>query len=276
MFDSTEQMKSFFGWDKVSNDSVVGFGNYIGKKFGDLSSEDINAIREAGNIAKSSIDSMSLKEQYALFNTIEALNNYKARSTTHAEIAVKTSKDVSELVSKNKDIVGSLHERLNSRTSKQLEEAAERAGGLKKKTITGMSAAKAKDLFEKLPKKTIGIAAASLAAIGVVNNVLHNKKNKSPLTPARRPDGNTTPSYNSPATSETPIMAPFSKQKTVYHDSGSGFNFKVSASTRNYIDDQNNAKLIGMSGGGNPSVYSQSDTSGITDNWLANKFAELT
>ena len=77
-----------------------------------------------------------------------------------------------------------------------------------------------------------------MAAIGIVNNALHNQKNQSPLTPARKPGGNTLPNYNSPATSSMPVKAPLSRQKTVYHDRGSGFNFKVSAHTRNRIDDQ--------------------------------------
>ena len=42
------------------------------------------------------------------------------------------------------------------------------------------------------------------------------------------------------------------------------------------INDVNNAKLIGLANGGQANVYSQQDTSGVTDNWLANKFAELT
>ena len=59
------------------------------------------------------------------------------------------------------------------------------------------------------------------------------------------------------------------------HHRGSGLNFKVNAKTKNMIDAQNNARLIGMAGGGQPSIHSYADMSGVTNNWLENKFAEL-
>ena len=112
-----------------------------------------------------------------------------------------------------------------------------------------------------------------MAALGVVNNLLHSDKHKSPVSPEFSND------YNDPGfknnSVESPQVAPPSK-KTIYVDKPSGFQFKVSARTNNYISDINNAKLIGLSNGGQANVYSQQDTSGVTDNWLANKFAELT
>ena len=153
-----------------------------------------------------------------------------------------------------------------------IENVVQRSSSMTRKPLTPTSLFKsAKEVLSKVPMKTVGVVAGSLVALGIANNALHNQRTQSPLTPARR-NTNDTPSTASPM----PTQAPMSKQRTVYHDNGSGFNFKVSAKTNQYINDVNNAKLIGMSGGGQASVYSQADMSGVTDNWLENRFAELT
>lgn len=280
LFDSTKNIDTFFGWNKpASRFTEVGFGEFVGYKFGQLSQTDIDKIfKFAKDNAKYYDNSENPIHKHAYQKTVELLTQWQSQNPAinkTSAIKYKTSKATTEILEEitNLKALGN-HSKLILETAEEIAEEK-----TKKKTLSGalndIGAGKAKDFFVK-NKKVLGIAAASMAAIGIVNNVLHNQKNKSPLTPARRPSGNTTPSYDSPATNETPVNAPLSRQKIIYHDKGSGFNFKVSASTRNYIDDQNNAKLIGMSGGGNPSVYSQSDTSGVTDNWLANKFAELT
>ncbi len=278
LFGSTTQMDYFFGWNRASNDSIVGFGNYIGKRFGSLTASDIQAIQEAGALAQQSIKTMTNTEIYAMNHTLEALKNYKPVSYTSARDGLKTAVQVNDLIAEHDKAITAVHDTLEKRTPEQVKEASERAAkkaaekGIKKKTLSGSLAANVKGAFDKIPKKTLGIAVGSLAALGIANNLLHNEKQQSPLTPARRPDSNDRPDTRAPKQTQAPV----SKQRTVYHDNASGFNFKVSAKTQNYINEMNNAKLIGMSGGGNTSVYNQSDTSGVTDNWLANKFAELT
>ena len=280
LFNSTAQMESFFGWTKTSDDTIVGFGNYIGKTFKELSKSDIDAILEAGEIAKKSLDLKSVKEEYAITHTIDALNAYKPKALQSAVTAMKTSTDVNKLIDDNKKAVTALHEQLAKRTPEQIKEAEEQAAkSFKKKTVSGSFLSQAKDAFSKMPKRNIGIAVGAMAALGIANNLLHGEKNQTPLTPARKSGGNNSPNMISPAeNNQAPQLsqAPMSQRRTVYHDKASGFNFKVSANTNRYINDVNNAKLIGMSGGGQASVYSQSDMSGVTDNWLANKFAELT
>jgi hypothetical protein len=182
------------------------------------------------------------------------------------------SDDVQSVIDVNS---GALKRALNQTKVDEAAQAVQREMR-KKSTASGTFFESAKSFAkEHITPKGVGIAAASLVAIGIANNMLHNQRTKSPLTPARRPGGNGEPDASSNA---APVQqqAPMSQKRIVYHDKASGFNFKVSAQTKNYINDMNNAKLIGMSGGGQASVYSQSDMSGVTDNWLANKFAELT
>ena len=278
LFDSTSQMESFFGWGRASDNTIVGFGDYIGQSFKNLSKSDAQAILEAGELAKKSIQSMSTKERYAVTSTINALSNYKAHAKYPGSVALKTSKEVSAFVSDNQKAITEVVKQLQNRAPEQISEASKRAASqqVKKKTLSGSIFDSTKDAFNKIPKKTVGIAAASLAALGIVNNALHHQKNKSPLSPERQSKHNSPETNNGSVQRPAVQQAPMSQRRTVYHDNSNGFNFKVSAKTKNYIDDMNNAKLIGMSGGGNTSVYSQSDTSGVTDNWLANKFAELT
>jgi hypothetical protein len=273
LFESTAQMESFFGWGRVADDTIVGFGDYIGKTFGELSSADVDAIMEAAEIARQSIDTMSAREEFAFTHTMDALENYKPHALHSARTAMKSADDVSDLLKHNQEVITALHEALAERTPEEVSEASKRAAeNVQKKTLTGSLFTQAKESLGNIPKKNIAVAAGALAAIGVVNNLLHHDKAQSPLTPARRHDSSDSPSMTSPASGQ----APMSKGRTIYHDKGTGFNFNVSAKTRNYINDQNNAKLIGMSGGGQASVYSQSDMSGVTNNWLANKFADLT
>ena len=275
LFSSTKQMSTFFSWNNPSKYSKVGFGEYLGYEFRQLSKSDINKILEFGKQnASHYLDSSNTVDKFAYQKTMELLEQWSKQGTPAKKNAIPYK--LSAATADALDEISRL--KISGEFRKPIEEAAEavqQAERTKKKKLSDVFTGNAKEVFDKIPKKTLGIGVAAMAAIGIVNNALNNK-NKSPLTPAKRPGGNTTPSYDSPATSNTPVKAPLSRQRTIYHDRGSGFNFKVSANTRNRIDDQNNAKLIGMSGGGNPSIYSQADMSRVTDNWLANKFAELT
>lgn len=276
LFSSIKQIDTFFDWSQLSRHSKVGFGEFIGYEFGALSQADIDKIFKYAdeNIARYTADNNTIS-LHAYEQTMKLLKQWTSehapakKSAMSYRVSAATTDALSEIAQLK--TMGSLEQMMKD-TAEAMSQAEET---VKKQTLTDISATKAKDIFDKLPKKAIGIGVATMAAIGIVNNALHNQKNQSPLTPARKPGGNTLPNYNSPATSSMPVKAPLSRQKTVYHDRGSGFNFKVSANTRNRIDDQNNAKLIGMSGGGNPSIYSQSDMSRVTNNWLANKFADL-
>ena len=66
------------------------------------------------------------------------------------------------------------------------------------------------------------------------------------------------------------------KNRTIYHDKGSGFNFKVSAQSYNKLQDEYYSNVSELAGSGNTTLNVNKDTSKITDNWLANKFADLT
>ena len=117
-----------------------------------------------------------------------------------------------------------------------------------------------------------------MAALGIANDLLHKQRNQSPLAPQQT--GPTSPSIagNNPSV-DMPQQAPASKgplqKRVVYHDNPSGLNFKVSAKTKHNMDARQTASLVNNMGGGQVNYSVSQDTSGVSDNWLANKFAEL-
>lgn len=277
LFKNTRQMDKVFNWDKISGESRIGFGEYINVRLGELGTEDIKRIKtQVNSYTDEALAAMPEIQRHAIQQTKRAIDTYEPNNRTIKSNMIlnrlNKSDDVQSIIDINS---GALKRALNQTKVDEAAQAVQREMR-KKSTASGTFFDNAKKIAkDHITPKGVGIAAASLVAIGITNNMLHNQRTKSPLTPARRPGGNGAPDSSSSA-APMQQQAPMSQKRTVYHDKGSGFNFKVSAQTKNYINDMNNAKLVGMSGGGKTSVYSQSDMSRVTDNWLANKFAELT
>ena len=269
LFENNKQMTAFFKWDKAGKDSIVGYGEYIGLRFSQLSEADVSRILESSmQVSEGTIRAMSNTERFAFERTNALLNDYmqgtqtlSADSALRATNRIKRSSDVSTIIREHENIV--------SRIQTSNPQAAPK---VKKRTITGSMTDSLKDINWKQLAPKIGIGVAAMTALGIANNMLHNQRTQSPLTPARKENGNQAPDTGKPPVKR---QAPASRQRTVYHDNGSGLQFKVNAKTKNYINDVHNARLIGMSGGGQASVHSQADMSGVTNNWLENKFAEL-
>ena len=273
LFKDTNQMDARFFWGSPRRESIVGFGEYMGTQFIDLTKSDIDTILKT-NISDTALKSMTEKEAYATKRTVELLREYSktAPIRTVGETVLKDRQIATEVLDNLNNLSNidkSVRADLNASVQKEINKALN-----DRKTLSGSAIDSAKEALNKIPKRAIGIGIASMAALGIVNNVLHNKKVQSPLTPARsndydKPDTNYSPESN------VPNQAPMSKKRVVYHDKGSNFNFKVSARTSNYINNKDNANLIAASGGGQSSVYSETDMIRVNDNWLANKFAEL-
>lgn len=269
LFKDTQQMDTLFEWSSASTESVVGFGKYLGTKFSDLSINDAEAIL---NMRIS--NNASALEQHAFETTQNLLRQYKDKipDTRPSALAAKKIHDSVTLITEQNSQFA--HSFDTDFIRKTMNDAATASSGMKRKTISGgiIDSLKNIDMKSKLP--AVGMVVGSLAALGIANNLLHNDKHKSPVSPEFSNDHNDPGFKNNSVTS--PQVAPPSKGRTIYVDKPSGLQFKVSAKTNNYISDVNNAKLIGLANGGHANVYSQQDTSGVTDNWLANKFAELT
>ena len=269
LFNSQKQMDIYFKWGaEASENTMVGFGKYMGTSFKDLS------IADADFILNSKAVGTSANEAYAVQKTKELLTKYKSLiSTETPSVKIGKNQEILEpVLGKNLQFKNAYSEDFIRSAFAESNKTAKES--MKRKTLSGgiIDSLKNIDMKSKLP--AVGIIVGSLAALGVANNLLHNDKHKSPVSPEFSNDHND-PGFKNNSV-QSPQVAPPSKGRTIYVDKPSGFQFKVSAKTNNYINDVNNAKLIGLANGGQANVYSQQDTSGVTDNWLANKFAELT
>lgn len=336
LFKDTENFNKYFRFNKVSGDSIVGFGEYLGTAFSSLSKKDIESIKAAAIQARKELETNATAKirnsnhykikANAVTETLNKLTEYEKnfaddiKYVAGSGLKSTVSKEVSDILIDENTIGKEVFTNYNN----LLDELKQSGSSAKRKTTTQRSVGgtildSLKGLAEGgiSPKalKTAGVVVGAMAAIGVTNNLLHGQKRQSPLTPSRKKDG----SENKPNTFQKYVDGPQIQYKQqqlvdmqhdermlkkdlsenygietstrsgapssvptgqmsgkVYHHNSSGLNFKVSAKTQNKINDENNAKIIGMAGGGeNVTVFSQSDTSGVTDNWLSNKFAEL-
>lgn len=283
MFGNVDQFNKHFKLDGDSADEMrVGFGELMGFKFSDLSRSDIDHIMSSSldeYMTDSMDDHTKQMLQYSMERTKENLSMYSPKTSTSAFDGrfISNTAAIDNARAEMSVMLGSVldaHEANLQAAAEASRKAA--AETMEQQTLRTELFTNAREVFSNLNinKGTIGIAVGALAALGIVNNVIHNEKPQSPLKPARTSKNNNEPYLNN---DETQYQAPPSPQKTktIYHHNGTGLNFKVSAKTKRDLDDQSRAKLISRAGGGQPSIHTYADTSGISNNWLQNKFAEL-
>lgn len=317
LFKDEKQMRYFFNLNKATEESVVGFGEYLGTRFDSLSEDDIKVIKQTASRAKRELKAVTDQnilsskayklEYHAVSETLNRLNEYDPGVTKRVSglKAKKVSTKINKILVDNQRTAEDVFINLNEMTYNAKKTARDNT----KRKAMGSSVFDSINNFDMKKLKGVGIVIGALAALGIANNLVHEQKTDSPLSPERKKKGNTSPNINAGfadgpqtrykqdqlellqqeeralkkdlgdyGTESAPQMAQAPRSpmsRTVYHDRPSGLNFKVTAKTKSKISDTNNARLIGLAGGGQAEVYSQSDTSGITDNWLANKFAEL-
>ena len=286
LFKNDQQMSEFFKFSERSIDTKVGFGSYLGVSFGNLSTKDIdNVLSEAKQI----LDTKNATGKYAtaVIQTESALKYFKSHNKNIMQGKpvlprnFKASVNVEKVVSENQDLLDEFVLKARDLDDKVLSklEANARKNTTKKKILDSEAFSGVKDLAKKyITPKNVGIAVAGMAALGIANNLLHKQRNQSPLAPQQT--GPTSPSIagNNPSV-DMPQQAPASKgplqKRVVYHDNPSGLNFKISAKTKHNMDARQTASLVNNMGGGQVNYSVSQDTSGVSDNWLANKFAEL-
>lgn len=292
LFKDNQQMVEFFRLNEHSIDTKVGFGSYLGVKFGNLSDKDIsNILSEAKQIQQA--NQATGKYATAVLQTEEALRIFKRnnpnimRGDKPAITLISSSKEVQEIITQNKKIINDIKQNIDVLDEKQIDAIRKKAeqnakNNTKKRILDNEAFSGVKDIAKKyITPKNIGIAAAGMAALGIANNLLHRQRNQSPLAPEQTASTSPSIAGNNPSVDLPPQQqqAPASKnplqKRVVYHDNQSGLNFKVSAKTKHNMDARQTSSLINNAGGGQVGYSVTQDTSGVSDNWLANKFAEL-
>ena len=300
---------------ELIDNSRVGFGDFTGVKVGDLNSTQVEYIQEEIKKALPNLNKDSI-EYLAAKNTQEVLSHKSSSTIENVNLDFTTADTLRksyESVSSAKGNVilnASEEERLDAAISEMFNtsglneyiQAAKKAAeeskkGMKKKTLLG----ELKGSFESLDsstKKKIAIGATALiglSALGLAghpsssdnNNVevpmnteesLGNTSNRIKFNNKNDLDKPNTPTQaSSVRKSAPPSPKPKVKRnRTIYHDANSGFNFKVSANSYNKLTDKTYSDITDKSGLNNSSLNVTRDNSKITNNWLEEKFAQLT
>lgn len=299
MFKDRQQMEAFFGWTgNVSRGAQkVGFGMHIGQNFDSLTlSEAIGIIEEAKPIIDVENKVASADVKYAATETSTRLGDYiRDVGLTNRTSKINFRKETSKVLDDALKEVDKLQKdaTIEVSASDTLEEVGETIKGSNasdtaksatgkgsRKTLTKEVVGKFNDFIKDtgITGKHIGIALAGMAAIGIVNNLLHRQKNGSPLSLARKPNGKGSPSIDgyypdSPEEAQSAPPTATTGGKTVYHSEG--LSFRVSASATRHNNPRQQAAQINSITGGSTNLSIQQDTSKVTDSWLSNKFADL-
>lgn len=269
-----------FRWNTPSvKDSMVGFGLYTGQRFENLSASDIKAIRsEAEALAASATkNGTTLPHQldFSIKSTLQRLQTYTDSSPAYAaESALKKrSEELGAAILANREAVDvAIKQNDAAQQVKGAKDAINAANRMKKQTISGGIFDKVKDL--NITGKQVATIVGTMAALGVTNKLLHKRK-KSPLEAAPS-GGSAAPIINGHRQEQAPPSPSVSTgSRTIYHDDKSGLDFKVSARTKKRLDANGYSGVVNRAGGGSASVHVYNDTSGVSDNWLSNKFSEL-
>lgn len=289
---------------RISN-ARVGYGQFTGTKILDLSGNQINSIRTEIDDALNTLTAGSLEYKAAL-NTKEILSviNRNTNATTigldftNADTLRKSYRAVF-----NPDALDNLSqtftEEAASQARKSAADAARKASeGIQKKTLLGGIKESIQNMSpntSKYLKAGVGITAGA-ATLGLVGHALFNNSSNDdvevPTSLERSAESqgvniknkNDLEYQNAPTQAQSTQrqhrkLAPPSlpkRNRTIYHDAKSGFDFKVSAQSYQKLQAESYQKIMQGSGMNNGNINITRDNSKITDNWLENKFAQLT
>ncbi len=267
---TTFDLDKIFNWHSNDLGSMrVGINtenNLYGRRFSDLSKVDIDEIlnftnRGTDQLSQHAYDTTKAK----LLEFMESKNN-KITGTNGLQGAL--SDDIISLKQLNEKIIQdgaeTIEEGLNTQGKKV---SKEHAGKLLKKTLDG-----AKDFAKSHPKITTGLAA--LGALGIVSNLLSSEESESPLAPELNQKESTGP-INNDSISRQGAPSSNTGRKTVYADPSSGLEFKMSAKSKNKINQMDMARQLSAQSGGDTNINVYDDRSQVSNNWLERKFSEL-
>lgn len=264
---TTSDLDKIFNWN--SNDLKnmrVGINtdnNLFGRRFVDLSQADIDEIikisdRGSDTLSKYAYDTTKAK-------LLEFTKNNKTAATNGLQGAVYD--DIISLKELNEKILEqgaeAVEEGLNANGKKV---AKEHAGELLKKTLNGI-----KDFSKTTPGKiTMG-----LAALGLVSNLLSSNDNESPLAPELNHKDSTGPTNSDNTGISNKAPSSNTGRKTIYTDSSSGLQFKMSAKSKSKINQMDMARQLSAQTNGDTNINVYDDRSQVSNNWLERKFSEL-
>ena len=283
LFQGQAQASTFFRWDGNSPAGLqqVGFGMHAGRTFDSLTSAEAMRILEEADTILANVTPAEgdvVDVAFTATETAKRLREYRnkvgfSKPTSDVVFGQDQSKILEEALKK----VDKLREDATIEVGTVMGESAKEVLGAdktKKKTLIGHVIGAAQE--KGIKGGHVGLVLAGLAALGIVNNLLHDQETDSPLAPVNT--GNSTPSFkdyypSSPAVAQGAPTSGGTGPKTVYH--ANGLQFRVSASTARSANMRQQGAQMQSLTGGSTSIHVQQDMRGVTNNWLSNQFADL-
>ena len=299
----------------VNENMKIGFGEYAGKSLSEFSEKQINEIyHDLNSLSKDAIIGLDNSQRMLYNTTVNLLRNAKKdRIGRNAEgLSDYVSSNFEEFketeIKKQQALQDSLERSVDTVTNQQKKEAAkafeEALDNAKKEKIERKTL---KDAFKEMndvTKKRLKIGLGVVGGLALFGGITHSMRNThdngNPNVPTLNKsdtnydvetisDTNDLKYPNEPSQAEqvkayrerqerqqAPKSPKTSKKRTIYNDPNSGLKFKVSGSTYNKLSHQAYERLSNAYGATDAKLNVSQDRSTITDNWLQNKFAELT
>ena len=281
----------------------IAYGQYMGTAIEDLTVQDkLKIFTELTGINTEELKNSGRKtEAVAIENTLELLkrvSNDQLSTSSNVELDFSSKEALFKTASNMFDT--STADEAFKRTQqeeaqKAVEESIKAAQQESKKTL----GSDIKMEFEKITpgmKKALlvgGVTAGLLGAVGFISHVGLSQSNKDYEVDAY--DSGEDSQYiasnkndlgyadKNQAKQEHKIhkqrqrrqAPPSRKVRTIYHDPGSGFNFKVSGSTYKKLTNDSYGNIANTSGINNGNINIYKDKSKVTNNWLQNQFSNL-
>lgn len=281
-------------------DAKVGYGQFTGLRISDLTNTQVDTLRRELEDAIPNLQRDSL-EGIAALNTKEILSYIKNPGSSSISLNftdANTLRDSYRILFDPETGEKYAKEIADEAKEAAMKAAREAAKDTEKKTLLS-EAGKA---LKEMPSETVRylkVGAAitgGIAGLGLVGHALFNNdtsdnnvevpvsleddlkpqtvkiQNKNNLGYANQPT-----QASAVKKQHKNKVAPPSKlkSKTIYHDAGSGFNFKVSAQSYDKLQAESYNRMLRQSGLNNNRLNISRDNSKITDNWLENKFSQL-
>lgn len=273
MITAAEQVDMLFNWGSADKGVMkVGFGKYAGVSFKDLTGEQVQEILDSAK----SVTANNAMHRHAIDMTAKNLDGFTATATksmNNEKVFAETMDIAQRYINKAGEISPETGEAVINAIQNPRQ-----GGGMKHKKLGSVIGDGLKNVDMGKLMKGSAIVAGAMAAIGVANNLLHKDNHKSPLSPEFS-NNNNDPGFKDGAAH--PDVQPrkqrggSGKMYAEPRGNGNQLKFKVNAKTQSRLSDQSNARLISMANNGQGDIMVNKDTSRINDNWLANKFAQL-
>lgn len=274
-----------------ANNAKIAFGPLAGMQVRKVSEKDVNLLSEIMDVAYKDADD---RTKFAIDKTREIISREYA-SSADSVLNFDTNRIIRDAIDKNNSMLDDAWIAFRNMSTKTQSDVITKSEKIAAQSIERKTAGQTMkemtsniDLGGLLNERTVKagvVIGGVLMGLNLVSNIMH-KHTGSPLEPKTTHQQKLSMDPNTQYDDPTGLMAKQPQtdsrivngvmKKNIYIDRGNGLKFKVSAKTKNKIDQVKMAQMVQAQNGGSATINIRKDTSGVTDNWLENKFSEMT